>query len=66
MASTIQTDSLLKRGCVLDLFIRQQLLNRNVVDFGRPMEKIQLAEPIQIEDEFGAWWFDHMRGVLDL
>jgi predicted flap endonuclease-1-like 5' DNA nuclease len=51
---------------VLDLFVRQQLLERDVLDFGRKMKKIQLAEPIQIEDEFDAWRFDQMRGIFEL
>ncbi len=51
---------------MLDLFVRQQMLNRDTIDFGRKMEQIQLAEPIQIEDEFDAWYFDHMRGIFDI
>ncbi|CAF3939418.1 unnamed protein product [Adineta steineri] len=65
-ASTNRVNNLLTRDCVLDLFVRQQLLTRDVIDFGRQMKKLQLAEPIQIEDEFDAWQFDYMRGICDL
>lgn len=41
-------------------------MNRDIIDFGRQMERIQLAEPVQIEDEFDAWYFDHMRGIFDI
>ena len=53
-------------GCVLDVFIREQLLARGTIDPGRSLRKLQLAEPITVDDEFDTWFFDHMRGVMQL
>lgn len=53
-------------GCVLDVFIREQLLSKGIIDVGRPLRKVQLAEPITVDDEFDTWHFDHMRGVIQL
>jgi hypothetical protein len=65
-AVTLNRNTPLAQGCILDLFIRQELLDRSVIDFGRQMTRVPIAEPIQIEDEFDAWYFDRLRGIFDL
>ncbi|CAF1398490.1 unnamed protein product [Adineta steineri] len=56
----------LARGCVLDMFIRTHLSDRGVVNTGFCLTKLQLAEPLTIEDEFDTWYFDYMRGMFDI
>ncbi|CAM4929864.1 unnamed protein product [Rotaria socialis] len=54
------------QGCVLDVFIRTQLSTRGVVNTGYSLTKLQLAEPLTLEDEFDTWYFDYMRGLFDI
>jgi hypothetical protein len=62
----VTTSTRLPHGCVLDVFIRSQLSARGVVNTGYSLTKLQLAEPLTIEDEFDTWYFDYMRGLFDL
>ncbi|CAF3345714.1 unnamed protein product, partial [Rotaria sp. Silwood2] len=56
----------LNPGCILDLFIRKQMTQRGVVDFGRERPKFRLVEPITLNDEFDTWHFDHFHSLFDL
>lgn len=50
----------------MDVFIRKQLNDRDVVNTGFCLTKLQLAESLTIEDEFDTWYFDYMRGMFDI
>ena len=58
--------SSLPRRCVLDIFIRHQFAERDVIELGRQMEKIRLVDSVHVEDGFSVWNYDHLRGILDL
>jgi hypothetical protein len=52
--------------CILDLFIRKQMAQRGVIDFGRERSKFRLVESISLNDEFDTWHFDHFHSLFDL
>jgi hypothetical protein len=56
----------LNQRCILDLFIRKQMAQRGVIDFGRKRQKFRLVEPISLNDEFDTWYFDHFHSLFDL
>lgn len=55
----------LDKGTILDLFIRQQLIDRGLITFPRPRSRYRLVEPVSLTDEFDAWIFDHFHGLMD-
>lgn len=55
----------LNRRCILDLFIRKQMAERGVIDFGRKREKFRLVESISLNDEFDTWHFDHFHSLFE-
>ncbi|CAF1442979.1 unnamed protein product [Rotaria sordida] len=55
----------LSQGSLLDLFIRQQMLDRGTVTFINSQTKYRLVESISLTDEFESWTFDHFHGLLD-
>lgn len=55
----------LSRGTLMDLFIRQQMMDRGIITFTRPRSRFRLVEPISLTDEFESWTFDHFRNLLD-
>ncbi|CAF4212925.1 unnamed protein product [Rotaria sp. Silwood2] len=56
----------LNHRCILDLFIRKQMAERGMIDFGRERPKFRLVEPITLNDEFDTWYFDHFHSLFDL
>ncbi|CAF3171708.1 unnamed protein product [Rotaria sp. Silwood2] len=56
----------LNHRCILHLFIRKQMAERGVIDFGRERPKFRLVEPITLNDEFDTWYFDHFHSLFDL
>lgn len=60
------TDDKLNRQCILDFFIRQQMRERGIIDFGREKKQFRLIEPISLNDEFDTWEFDNFHGLFDL
>ncbi|CAF1636763.1 unnamed protein product, partial [Adineta steineri] len=55
----------LSQGSLLDLFIRQLMIDRGTVTFLNSQTKYRLVEPISLTDEFESWTFDHFHGLLD-
>ncbi|CAF1397310.1 unnamed protein product [Rotaria sp. Silwood1] len=55
----------LSQGTILDLFIRQQMIDRGTVTFIDPQTEYRLVEPISLTDEFESWTFDHFHGLFD-
>ncbi|CAF0880971.1 unnamed protein product [Adineta ricciae] len=56
----------LDKGTMLDLFIRQQMLDRDLITFVSPRSRFRLVDPISLTDEFDSWIFDHFHGLMDL
>jgi hypothetical protein len=56
----------LNHRCILDLFIRKQMAQRGVIDFGRERQKFRLVESISLNDEFDTWYFDHFHSLFDI
>ena len=57
---------MLNDRCILYLFIKKQLAQRGVIDFGRERRKFRLVESISLNDEFDTWHFDHFHSLFDL
>ncbi|CAM4807959.1 unnamed protein product [Rotaria magnacalcarata] len=55
----------LPHGTILDLFIRQQMIDRGTITFMRPRSRFCLVEPISLTDEFDSWAFDHFHNLFD-
>jgi hypothetical protein len=55
----------LRKGTILDLFIRQQLSNRGIITFKRLRSKYRLVEPISLTDDFDSWTFDNFQQIFD-
>lgn len=58
-------DHLLPTNTMIDLFIRQTMIERGIVTFTRNQTRFRLVEPISLTDEFESWSFDHFHGLID-
>lgn len=58
----------LVEGCLLDLFIRHQLHDRDIVTSSthRTLTHFRLIEPISLVDDFGSWQYDHWHSIFDM
>ncbi|CAF3762706.1 unnamed protein product [Rotaria sp. Silwood1] len=56
----------LDRGTILDLFIRQQMIDRGLITFSSPRSRFRLVESVSLTDEFDSWIFDHFHGLMDI
>ncbi|CAF1420398.1 unnamed protein product [Adineta steineri] len=55
----------LPRGTLIDLFIRQQMMDRGMITFIHPQSRFRLVESISLTDEFESWTFDHFHNLLN-
>ena len=70
-ASVIVGDNrkfLLANDCLLYLFIRQQLRDRDTITSSSSQHstRYRLIEPVSLTDDFGTWQFDRWRGLFDI
>jgi hypothetical protein len=50
---------------MIDLFIRQQMIERGTITFTRAQTRFRLVEQISLTDAFESWTFDHFHGLMD-
>ena len=55
----------LPKGTLLDLFLRQQLAERNVITCIGESIRFRLIESVSLTDEFSTWTYDHFQQLFD-
>ncbi|CAF0879449.1 unnamed protein product [Didymodactylos carnosus] len=53
------------KGTILDLFVRQQLADRNLITCPGERTKFRLVEPVSLTDEFSTWTYDNFEQLFD-